>query len=931
MLKEESLNIDKNNYSDVIKNNISRYLSWEDFFSEDFDSFSYSPLLDEESIKKNYREFLFNAWETPINWDSFHNWFLLYSWEDYNNIKNIIFTRNITPELQKHIYLFLQSFIDYCNELSWEELKQFSWEFYNIFLSWSPNIFSCLTNEYKFLIISQLLKNDELHNIRSNFTWEFHYQFVFSDKEWLDRLLEEIDKWGEISAINSLNMLSIVISDLWWYAEENLANNIKYICERIFAKYNNPFFRYKVKALLKDVDYMILNDFPPISRNDLTRTNNVEFEGDNNWYTVKIASDYVSSISAMWYSKALSNYEWKEDESNNSSLNDTYEFYNFIEKSYKILENMHIDLSQNDAARIYSYMDKMYYNQIDANDTYLKEICINLLWDDSWNRLYDIFILSIEERKKQNEVFNDFVEKAWEEYENPMNSPEYNLIYEKLNNWLNNFLNNKIFSEISNIFNSTHIIKQESNQVSLKGNNYNEVLSSSDVNIYGYIDIENYSIFMQEMHTPEMIYMINNDLWINITNLTLQNQVYLLRFLWEKTTEEFDKFKETLDSIQNEEDKYTFLKTFLACSKSPEIGNKILELTQKEWAINLFRAYSNLIDIQNEAPESLDIRYILSTVLIKWEQLLLEAYASDEIKIDKKYEKELVKSWAFVKALFESSWKDEIMNMSEFNESSSDFKIAKFSCWDLIKETDSVSMLMAENYTSPEFFWVADYKMLISNIQETYQNISPKVIELLVEWIKKDLQDPSVDLYTMRKKNWEIIAICKIQKINETEAYWWTHYVNPEFRWNFWIWSYLAKLAFKDNKDLNIKASVVKNNTNLEAQVNHSDFVWTELIDVFNNLDKNDFVIWIKNYKDITFKTKSHWEYPNDKLKNLIWDNWNFRVYKCDSSPWVDGEYIDILENEFRDWNVMTRIFYEKNWKNADLQNTYIVFENYQK
>jgi len=72
---------------------------------------------------------------------------------------------------------------------------------------------------------------------------------------------------------------------------------------------------------------------------------------------------------------------------------------------------------------------------------------------------------------------------------------------------------------------------------------------------------------MQELHNPKMINHIKKNLQIDITNLTLQTQIHLLRYLWEQTTDKFEIFKQTLHNIKSEKDKYNFLITFLACSE----------------------------------------------------------------------------------------------------------------------------------------------------------------------------------------------------------------------------------------------------------------------------------------------------------------------------------------------------------------------------
>ena len=69
-------------------------------------------------------------------------------------------------------------------------------------------------------------------------------------------------------------------------------------------------------------------------------------------------------------------------------------------------------------------------------------------------------------------------------------------------------------------------------------------------------------------------YMFNLD----ITELSLQNQVYLLRFLWEQDLQDFEKFKTALQWIEWEEEKYAFLNTFLVCSLGDNLWNEIIDI-----------------------------------------------------------------------------------------------------------------------------------------------------------------------------------------------------------------------------------------------------------------------------------------------------------------------------------------------------------------
>jgi hypothetical protein len=53
-----------------------------------------------------------------------------------------------------------------------------------------------------------------------------------------------------------------------------------------------------------------------------------------------------------------------------------------------------------------------------------------------------------------------------------------------------------------------------------------------------------------------------------MTQLLFSNQIYLFHYLWSKTPEEYVDFKKIIDK---QKDKFSFINTFLACSKTPEI------------------------------------------------------------------------------------------------------------------------------------------------------------------------------------------------------------------------------------------------------------------------------------------------------------------------------------------------------------------------
>jgi hypothetical protein len=223
--------------------------------------------------------------------------------------------------------------------------------------------------------------------------------------------------------------------------------------------------------------------------------------------------------------------------------------------------------------------------------------------------------------------------------------------------------------------------------------------------------------------------------------------------------------------------------------------------------------------------------------------------------------------------------------------------------------------------------------MLIVNIAQTYRWIDDALIEILYKDIPKDLDNPNVTFYTLREKSIDgkigkLLALCKISKKVDGSIYWGTHYVEEDYRGNYWIGSYIAKLAFKDFENYDIDAIVSKNNPSLEAQVNYTDFVWTQMVTDQAHGMESDLMVWIRLFRNKVFQTKDKQLYPDIKFKNSLWNHWNYEVVLVDSRFWYDQKYIETLQQKFSQWYALTRLFYWKKWRRANLEETYMVFEN---
>lgn len=429
-------------YSEVIKNNLLEYKESLGNHRENksIDNLDCEIDLSDNIIKENYKKYLFKNIDNSDAWLCMQYWHTLYSGVSFDKIEFFTLTGYINKNYEKLNLLFIEALIEYTSELWEPEKKEFLINFYDVFLSYHPNALSLLPLKYKFIILNKVLKRNDLKSISNNLLWDFNYEITFLQKDDIDDLFEIIEDLWNIFWLNSINLLYKSIWVDWGYAEEQLYQNVKYLCELISKKYDNQFFKYKVKNI-----YNLLNRGYHI--------NQEEFK--------KVSSDFNSSVSPEGYS---------------------------------------------------------------------------------------YWITKINDDEKE----------------------------------------------------------------SLKS--YQEVLNSSDINIFQNESITDLSILIEELHSPEMIYEINKDLWIDITNITLQNQIHLIRFLWNKSTKEFDYFKTTLNSITNESDKYNFLNNFLACSEDIWFWDIILKIANTSGISsdnknNIYLKYANSTKKIDELSKSIFNHY----------------------------------------------------------------------------------------------------------------------------------------------------------------------------------------------------------------------------------------------------------------------------------------------------------------------------------
>lgn len=210
--------------------------------------------ISDQQIKNNYKRYLFDSLDLNLDLDSFtyqlyiERWYILYSWLDFVNLEQFIWSTYIGGNFRKLNFLFLEAFIEYSKELWEEEWKNFVYTFSDLFLS-LKNILNDLSFEEKFIILNKLTKRKDLENISNTLRWEFNYELTFLKKEGLNNLFNIINKKWDIFWLNSINLLSKSFWVNWGYKENKINENINYLCKLISEKYNNQFFKYKLKNI----------------------------------------------------------------------------------------------------------------------------------------------------------------------------------------------------------------------------------------------------------------------------------------------------------------------------------------------------------------------------------------------------------------------------------------------------------------------------------------------------------------------------------------------------------------------------------------------------------------------------------------------------------------------------------------------------------
>lgn len=702
------------------------------------------------------------------------------------------------------------------------------WKIYELFKNSSPE--------------NQILINDVLYNILTysshrHFSPDFIENFSSPNTQTINELFDKLNKDAKNQFISySLN------STLTSYLDMSQSEwNFSRIAKNLYSKYK-------------------------------VHSNHVYFEGKQFWSILRLCKDHLifsSKDKAEWLTKI--NPEILEIDDATKSDIDTYFIYDEIQDMY-----IHNELWEKNHLHYHKYKNQTLkipnnYNVALFSHKIIAKILVYIhnYGEEKINNLEYIFsqIFWLNFSNKLTQTFSEIYSHLW------ITSPQMRL------EWMRKFRDDKIDDDkvISLLRDFAWYIKQseihkiEDKRIALKLNTYQECIDN-EANIFNNsFPVDKSEKYMKSLHTPKMLNEFNkkvtfthldnlhvfanidDDLWVDITQLLFSNQIYLFHFLWSKTPQEFKKFK---DVLEKQQDKISFLNTFLACSKNPEIWDKILELAEHPDSGKIFEAYAQLIDLQSEI-DSKDISSIdfLKTLISRWEKLLLEALEdsknSDTLEIDEKYSQELVKSGAFVKALIKNQQNWEVMSMEEFNVKCPDYEIVTHQ-WALFHGISEIDLFDDNNFPYPETLNSQDIQNIINWSKIAFQS-SQKQQEFIYKNIVETFKNPNArHIFLKSKSNANTIWYCKM-----IWNYFWSLYIDPNFIGDFWIGDLIQKIAINKfwNNSFPISASAFLDWNILERHINRLSWLWKEICytpnwEAYLNFEWNSN-IEVHNQKDI--------------------------------------------------------------------------------
>lgn len=855
---------------EIIDNNNTLFLSW--FENDTEKKYEINERIIKESFKMSILSNLQWFYDSPIHNS---NSFILFAGIPIEKlcIKNSIIYSTNNPIFWK---LLFEAFIEYLEVLKKDEQDIQSYiEYFQLIFSptnlslypkdenfiydeewdviqindwtiWTDefneqNLFNYLYIEDTINILHKLSHNLETGN---NFLWQLMREFILkinndSEEKTKDLLRHYLQKGKEELMYFMISLMGYN-NIIWWLDTSKIE-----LFEKIFSEIDTAMSQY-----FKELTHIQINND---DQNLIKYSNKFNTEKESIWYqvwtkdptllTFKVSKDNTVFTSTSW--KYAWYWEYTEEPFNGEQYI-TYCLAVFINnlKQWHSLDSL------------FNFLDaELHFAIKKESHKNIFEYIENIIW-----KKWAFFIQKKFEWKTSHEDFQNFMQEL---------------------------------SQIEQIsYQPTNIVPKRS---------ISEIMESLD--IYWNLNKEYFEKILEIFHTTDLINIVSYDLQIDITNLTLQTQVHLLRFLWEQTTEKFKEFKQTLLNIPEENQKYNFLTTFLACSQDLSMWDKIIELANRDWTEEIFQTYAELVELQNELNlQNLWESTILNIVLKKGKWLIEEAYANNRetwknSQIQTKYSESLVRSALSVKNIikWQESW--SVVNIDEFNEANLGFKLNIFNWWNIITWNSLIDMVSQENYNNQSNMSKEDFVKISDWIKISLEDKNdPDLPNLILNALIKDLHNTNANFIFLRNKKNELMWICKIIKNNDWSFYYWSHYLHRDIMSDFSIWMMMQKILENNVSHWKELNATIKLN-NIDWVIRHIEY-WGWIWEYLHTISKSDF---------LHFKTSINTKY---KSKNKVYSMMNdFNILEWITSlnyeNWLNPDEIDSV---LKKWFVLTRV-----------------------
>lgn len=808
------------------------------------------------------------------------------------------------------------------NQSFWDELKSLDFdEQCNHFLS--------LNLEKQFNLIKEIQEKTQDQSLWALFIYLFRSQINNVWKDKLITFIKYLHNQNSRITFDNIRLFRTILTYINLNFEETIPNKILED-----AKLNKHSILTIWSILQEICNTPLLNLYNKITLQTL------EEQLTNRDNTQRVANNY-QAIKVKWNNIAI---KWKKYGTISRISSDFISFWTQQKSlwltSYTTEEENSFSQEEviyNDAFRLFDNIFEIYIQDKYANQIKTKQDILSYYENESLPKDFSLqdhaktFLTNIvfyildnpgENKDKIQEVLQHIFwkEKSQEltyalenilEYYQDFTNPLFELRQTLLTK-TNSDLKQKVISIFQNALIGSNIITLIDFRELKNLQSYESYLSSPLIDIYGNENTQTIALLMENIHEPQFLQHLNQDIWFDIRTLSLQIQVHLIRYLWESDLESYNNFKKAVKSATNKSD---FINTFLTCSKKLDTWNSIIKISEIQWSERIYEYSSKIIALQNQFKISeTEMNGMLKTIVNRLTRMFEYLHANIEKDFDintyKTLSLYLWNSSLKIKQLVYQIKNWVYPSISDFNRMKTGFKLDYFQGWTLVKSGEEIDMQMPDNYINPEILSVKKFNILLQWIDLTHSSMDPSFMNFATPYMWNDFNNPKCNFLFLQE---ELQQVEKLYDKDEDENlsgtskvedkwshyYFWTHYLREDLQWDFSIWLFLEKMIQKEacKKDIPVTGTIMLWN---KVFIQRIEWKWDIGIGIerYNNWKTKPFlkVMWNYPYEFISktpwFKLTEVGNYDNMKVLNFNISNNNYKELELKSQIMFQKGYV---------------------------------------